>query len=172
MTLIWSLHFHSSIQIVKRNKTMSRWLSSKLETDQSRQLEIAGHKAHGLRARHTSAEKAVVKWNLGRLQENSRKKSEKEANQVETRRKISYQKCSGQPHEYLFSSASFVCSARIFLSVYLLFSSLSPYHNDGQWIWYRRVSRVLMDIATLKHLQMLWQVRPRSQVPVAAVLTW
>ena len=45
-----------------------------------------------LRAGHASAEKAVVKLNLGRLQENSCKKPEKEANQVETRRKISYQK--------------------------------------------------------------------------------
>ena len=119
---------------------MSRRLSSKLETDQSRQLEIAGHTARELRAEHASAEKAVVKFNLGQLQENSRKKPEKEANHVETRRKISYQKCSGQPHEYLFSSASFVCSARIFLGVYFLFSSLYPYHNDGQGIRNRRVS--------------------------------
>ena len=83
-----SLHFHSSIQIVKQNKTISYWLSSKSETEQSRLLKIARHKAHELRAKHASAEKAVVKRNLERLQENSRKKLEKEANQVETRRKI------------------------------------------------------------------------------------
>ena len=80
--------------------------------------------------RHSESESEGI--TQGWLQENSLKKSEKEANQVETRRKISYQKCSGQPHEYLFSSASFVCSAQIFLSVYLLFSSLSLCHNDGQ----------------------------------------
>ena len=83
-----SLHFHSSIQIVKRNKTISHWLSSKSEMEQSKLLKIAGHKARELRLKHAAAEKAVVKRNLERMEEHFRKKLEKEASQVETRRNI------------------------------------------------------------------------------------
>ena len=77
-----SLHFHSGIQMAKRNKTISKWLSSKPEEAQSRFLKFARSKSHEMRQKHMLAEKAIVKQTKERLDEVNRGKQEKEAKAI------------------------------------------------------------------------------------------
>ena len=69
-----SLHYHSGVQMVKRNKTISGWLVSKSEQEQSRLMQLARDKSGELRHRHRQAEKAVLEKTKARLEQNFRKK--------------------------------------------------------------------------------------------------
>ena len=55
-----SLHFHSGIQMVKRNQTISRWLSRKPAPKQEQLLSLARAKNKDLRKKHADAEKAIL----------------------------------------------------------------------------------------------------------------
>jgi hypothetical protein len=83
-----SLHFHSGIQMVKKNKTISNWLSSKSPNDQSSLLELARSKSSALKQKHREAEREVVRKTEERLKEINRKKREKEALKLEIKRKL------------------------------------------------------------------------------------
>ncbi|XP_033096403.1 uncharacterized protein LOC117100720 [Anneissia japonica] len=83
-----SMHFHSSIQMVKRNKTISDWLSSKPDEEQAHLLQLAREKCTALKEKHKEAEREVVRKTEARLQEVNRRKQEKEAEKLETKRKL------------------------------------------------------------------------------------
>ena len=83
-----SLHHHSSIQMVKTNKTISKWLSSKSCDDQSRLLHTAREKSHALRQKHRDAEREVVRKTEERMKEASRKMKEKEAAKIEAKQTL------------------------------------------------------------------------------------
>ena len=78
-----SLHFHSSIQMVKRNRTISKWLSSKPLHEQGSLLKICKEKSDTLKRKHIEAERIVMRKVEERLQETNRKKKEKEALKLE-----------------------------------------------------------------------------------------
>ena len=63
-----SLHYHSGIQMVKRNRTISVWLSSKPPAEQSRLLKLAREKGSNLRKKHRESEKAVMVKHKERLE--------------------------------------------------------------------------------------------------------
>ena len=83
-----SLHYHSGIQMVKRNKTISSWLSKKSETEQDRLLIIARNKSSDLRKRHAAAQKEIRVKIQNRLDENHRIQVEKEAKASQQKKKI------------------------------------------------------------------------------------
>ena len=72
-----SLHYHSGLQMIKRNKTISLWLSSKPIEDQNDLLKLAGSKSKQLREKHVKAEQIVMMETQQKLEENFRKKTRK-----------------------------------------------------------------------------------------------
>ena len=83
-----SMHFHSSVQMLKRNKTISKWLSSKSSSDQEKLLKICKEKSALLRAKHKEAERNVIVKIQERLEETNRRKKEKEAAKLEQTKKL------------------------------------------------------------------------------------
>ena len=83
-----SLYFHSGIQMVKRNKTISSWLSSKPPHVQTDLLQTARNKSFELRKKHKQAEREVSRKLQERLEESNRLKVEKEARKLETKRAL------------------------------------------------------------------------------------
>jgi aubergine-like protein len=83
-----SMHFHSTIQMVKRNKTISNWLSSKSPGEQSELLNKCRKKAVQLRKKHKEAELNITKQIREKLEEINRKKTESQAAKVELKRQI------------------------------------------------------------------------------------
>ena len=83
-----SLHFHSSIQMVKRNKTISVWLNSKPIENQNTLLLKAREQGISLRKKHIEQEKRVIQKVTAKLEATHRQKMEKEANQIELKRVI------------------------------------------------------------------------------------
>ena len=93
-----SLHFHSGIQMVKRNRTISKWLSSKPLHEQDSLLKISKEKSDTLKRKHVEAEKSVMRKVEERLQETNRKKQEKEALKLDkTKTLVSTVKKHGGP---------------------------------------------------------------------------
>ena len=83
-----SLHFHSGIQMCRQNKTISKWLASKSEMEQSVLLRKARKHAGDFRKRHIAHEKNVLDQVKKKLSDNYRKKKEKEAKDVKTKQNI------------------------------------------------------------------------------------
>ena len=83
-----SMHFHSGIQMIKMNKTISGWLSQKTEEEQSKLLKIAHEQAFSLRKKHMENEKGVKRKIKEKLEANFRKKQETEAIKLEKKREI------------------------------------------------------------------------------------
>ena len=83
-----SLHFHSSIQMVKRNKTISVWLNSKSIQNQNTLLLKAREQGISLRKKHAEQEKHVIEKVTATLEATHRQKMEKEANHIELKRAI------------------------------------------------------------------------------------
>ena len=83
-----SLHFHSSIQMVKRNKTISVWLNSKSIQNQNTLLLKAREQGISLRKKHAEQEKHVIEKVTAKLEATHRQKMEKEANHIELKRAI------------------------------------------------------------------------------------
>ena len=83
-----TIHYHSSVQMVKKNKTISKWLCSKSNEQQSRLLDMARNQSQALRKKHIDAEKEIRLKTKQRLEEAHRKRQEKEALKVENKRKL------------------------------------------------------------------------------------
>jgi aubergine-like protein len=84
-----SLHYHSGIQMVKRNRTISAWLSSKSPGEQSRLLKLAREKGSSLRKKHRENEKAVVVKHKERLEMCNESKKAKAAAALKLKEQIS-----------------------------------------------------------------------------------
>lgn len=74
-----SLFYHSGVQMVKRNKTLSVWLSAKSPSVQSSLLTMARAKSQEMRLKHREKEMVVRKQYLERLEKNHTAKKQKEA---------------------------------------------------------------------------------------------
>ena len=83
-----SLHYHSSIQMIKRNKTISQFLAQKSPTEQSKYLTRARAKADFLRTKHRVAERKVKEETMKKMQEVERSKIEKKAKKDEYKRTL------------------------------------------------------------------------------------
>jgi hypothetical protein len=83
-----SLHFHSGIQMVKKNHTISGWLSLQSAEEQSRLLKFARTKSTEMRKKHMAAEKQILKETRDRMEEVSRLKKEKEAKLILEKRDL------------------------------------------------------------------------------------
>ena len=83
-----SVHYHSGIQMVKRNKTLSIWLASKPLDEQNKLLKLAGAKSKKLRENHLKAERDILVKLKERLEVNHRKKKEKEAAKIIAQNKL------------------------------------------------------------------------------------
>ncbi|KAG1670843.1 hypothetical protein GQR58_016644 [Nymphon striatum] len=83
-----SLHYHSGIQMVKRNKTISTWLATKVESEQDSLMKIARKKSQALRAKYAAAEQEILSKTKQRLEETFRQKVEKTARTQANKMKI------------------------------------------------------------------------------------
>ena len=83
-----SLHFHSSIQMVKRNKTISVWFKAKELDTQNSLLKRAREQGALLRKRHVEQEKVVMQKVRAKLEANQRQQMEKKATQIELKRRV------------------------------------------------------------------------------------
>ena len=72
-----SLHHHSTVNMLKRNRTVSVWLSNKSEEEQRRLLDMSAKKAPILREKHKQMQKDVVEKRKEILEENRRKREQK-----------------------------------------------------------------------------------------------
>ena len=72
-----SLHHHSTVNMLKRNRTVSVWLSNKSEEEQRCLLDMSAKKAPILREKHKQMQKDVVEKRKEILEENRRKREEK-----------------------------------------------------------------------------------------------
>ena len=73
-----SLHHHSSINMMKRNKTASSWLFQKDAVTQLQLLDAAKKQAPALRKKHMAEEKDAVAARMGILEENRQRKVDAE----------------------------------------------------------------------------------------------
>ena len=80
-----SLHHHSTVQMMKRNKPISIWFSSKDEEEQKRLLDLSAEKAHLLRQQHVHEEKDCIARRQIILEQNCQKK---EAAQLKKTNKV------------------------------------------------------------------------------------
>jgi hypothetical protein len=83
-----SLFFHSGVQMVKQNKTISVWLESKSPEDQSRLLNLARDKSKNLRQRHKTAEREIYMKRKEKLEEERKKREELLATKAENKKKL------------------------------------------------------------------------------------
>jgi aubergine-like protein len=74
-----SLFYYSGVQMVKRNKTLSAWLSSKSPSVQTSLLKMARAKSREIRLKHRNNEMVVRKQHLERLEKNHATKQQKKA---------------------------------------------------------------------------------------------
>ena len=56
-----SLHHHSTVNMLKRNRSMSSWFLKQSTNDQKELLQLSGRKAASLREKHISMEKDAVR---------------------------------------------------------------------------------------------------------------
>lgn len=72
-----TLHHHSTINMIKRNKSVT-WLTEQTEEQQQKLLEMSSRKAHSLREKHIRMEKEVVRQKKELLRQARQKKAEAE----------------------------------------------------------------------------------------------
>ena len=63
-----SLYYHSGIQILKQNHTISKWLAGKPENEQSTLLKMARTMSGEMRKRHLEKERHVIRKTRERLE--------------------------------------------------------------------------------------------------------
>ena len=83
-----SLYYHSGIQILKQNHTISKWLAGKPENEQSTLLKMARTKSGEMRKRHLEKERHVIRKTRERLESNFSDKKAKEAKRIENQNKL------------------------------------------------------------------------------------
>ena len=83
-----SLYYHSGIQILKQNHTISKWLAGKPENEQSTLLKMARTKSGEMRKRHVEKERHVIRKTRERLESNFSDKKAKEAKRIENQNKL------------------------------------------------------------------------------------
>ena len=77
-----SVHHHSTLNMLKRNRTMSEWFVSKSANEQLRLLQMAAGKAPMLRKRHQEHHQDVVAAKRLRLEDHQRKQEEDNENKA------------------------------------------------------------------------------------------
>ncbi|KAL8599847.1 hypothetical protein ACOMHN_038420 [Nucella lapillus] len=80
-----SLHHHSTVNMLKRNMSMSSWFLHKSAEEQKDLLQLSGKKAASLREKHAQMQRDAVRKRRDQLLENRRKKQaaeEKERQRV------------------------------------------------------------------------------------------
>lgn len=77
-----SVHHHSTVNMMKRNKTMSSWFAQKNETEQESLLTLAAKCSHKLRSQHKDAEKAVREKTKALLLSNKERNQKKKKKRV------------------------------------------------------------------------------------------
>lgn len=83
-----SLYYHSGIQILKQNHTISGWLTTKSENEQGRLLKMARTKRVEMRKRHLDKERDVIRKTREKLETNFSIKKAKDAKKIENRKKL------------------------------------------------------------------------------------
>lgn len=83
-----SLYYHSGIQILKQNQTISGWLASKPENEQASLLKMAKTKSVEMRKRHLEKERVIIRKTREKLEQNFSDKKAKETKRTENQKKL------------------------------------------------------------------------------------